>query len=430
MDNINVLHLSDIHFAEHDEYSNSRFESLIGSLIDYFKDKNGRSSLADFDKWKPDLVFVTGDLTYSASDEQYRKVKKWLLLLLKTLELTADDLFVCPGNHDVNRPVLREILPQEFDAQRRYNLWKDMFFNLEKDKFAKFADEYFGNYTRFCKNLKCNKFERMKHIPSNKVTGYKFHERTKTNVLVFNSSWFCTGYKPTRDRGELYIGKNIVDEVIPNHIKPHFHQDRKDDQGLTISLIHHPPSWLNWTERYSRGPFLKTPYDEIVAHSDIILSGHEHSLTNPADMINNYAQLFVSGASNLRHKYDRHIPLDYNSFNLLQIDKVSRTVNKREFIYDNNDGTKGEWSEAVPKQSDKPKFNGVFALCNGDMSRENNRLLLKSIEIGLSYNRAQEALVRSGAPPETFSDEISRPDDGGNVRVETDESLDKRFLKE
>jgi metallophosphoesterase superfamily enzyme len=49
------------------------------------------------------FVIVSGDLAYDGKPEQYRLVEKFLDELIGVLGLSRSDVFMVPGNHDIDR---------------------------------------------------------------------------------------------------------------------------------------------------------------------------------------------------------------------------------------------------------------------------------------------------------------------------------------
>ncbi len=52
---------------------------------------------------KPDLIFITGDLVHGGKPDEYKVATEFCDQLLKITYLSKQQLFIVPGNHDVNR---------------------------------------------------------------------------------------------------------------------------------------------------------------------------------------------------------------------------------------------------------------------------------------------------------------------------------------
>ncbi|MCP4352328.1 MAG: hypothetical protein GY795_43270 [Desulfobacterales bacterium] len=88
METFSWLHLADLNLKE--SYD-ANFMSL--SIIEDIKKV----------KLKPNLIFITGDLTYSGKKEQFDIFNKFLHTLSEATEVKLDKIFTVPGNHDINR---------------------------------------------------------------------------------------------------------------------------------------------------------------------------------------------------------------------------------------------------------------------------------------------------------------------------------------
>src|SRR5688572_11549825 len=90
---ISWLHVSDFHIRSGDPYDRDVvLRALIESLKNYRK--NGLA---------PDLIFATGDIAYSGKAPEYEIATSFFDKLIDAAGLQRQNLFVVPGNHDVDR---------------------------------------------------------------------------------------------------------------------------------------------------------------------------------------------------------------------------------------------------------------------------------------------------------------------------------------
>jgi hypothetical protein len=94
------IHLSDIHFGHGD--TEHRWDQKL--VLDQLKQdlQKARSAGAP----APEAVFITGDVAFSGagrSPTEYTDAKQWLDGFAAAANLTAKQIFIVPGNHDVNR---------------------------------------------------------------------------------------------------------------------------------------------------------------------------------------------------------------------------------------------------------------------------------------------------------------------------------------
>jgi 3',5'-cyclic AMP phosphodiesterase CpdA len=71
--------------------------------------------------FEPELVVVTGDVAFKGIGAEYDSAKRFLDDLMRTLSLPNDNLFIVPGNHDVNRKKYRPSDTPEYMTMRELN---------------------------------------------------------------------------------------------------------------------------------------------------------------------------------------------------------------------------------------------------------------------------------------------------------------------
>lgn len=97
MDILRWIHLSDIHFSGDESYAIKRMrDSLVEKLKELSQGQNF------------DMVIITGDLTYQGGAYD-AKLKKFIESLQNVLNVSKDDLFLIPGNHDLKRTQVRTL---------------------------------------------------------------------------------------------------------------------------------------------------------------------------------------------------------------------------------------------------------------------------------------------------------------------------------
>ena len=150
------LHLSDWHQKEKKEKDFDR-QVVLDALI---KDIKNRKAISQ-DLEKIDFIVFSGDVAFSGKPEEYKAAKEDLFdPLLKACNLSPENLFIVPGNHDLDRtkfgllpaPLLR---PLESNIEA-----KNWLFDSEKRSEAlkplKAFTSFVGNYTKQ-ENSSCTK---------------------------------------------------------------------------------------------------------------------------------------------------------------------------------------------------------------------------------------------------------------------------------
>ena len=250
MSEVNILHLSDIHFksAEAEDYKTGRkmiTKKLIAAITEFTK-KNPT----------PDYIAVTGDIAFSGTE--YTEAGEFFQTL-RTI-LPAAVILPVPGNHDLNRKeineflslqgivtdgraekflenskqVRQEILPKFSAFQEFVRQWNDGLYCGE--------DDYFWVYSDQNRNL---------------------------SFLGLNSCWACEG---NLDQMHIALGYPQLVSAL----------DRSEETACRILLMHHPP--VNWLKDFERGPTAR----EVFRNCCLVLHGHTHGdsalvWTDPSD---------------------------------------------------------------------------------------------------------------------------------------------------
>jgi predicted phosphodiesterase len=251
------LHLSDIHFLPNHEW----------------KDNTARDALLDFlqtqltkNDYKVDFIFCTGDIAFGelaghqTLANQYEMAKDFFDKVLEICQCGKEQLFVVPGNHDIDRNCVTEAMieswakwgePQvAFGMKDEINEW---FANLAPD--AKEALKRLDAWGEFVAG-----YLPKQHEISNKRHHYakRYPVRGRQiGIAGFNSAWTCAGDKDDR---KIWLAA----ETQFNHMR-----DELKGTDLKIGLIHHPLDWFNLAERDA----IKK---RILVDAHFWLHGHTH----------------------------------------------------------------------------------------------------------------------------------------------------------
>ncbi|MCK9211602.1 MAG: metallophosphoesterase, partial [Ignavibacteriaceae bacterium] len=299
---INVLHLSDIHFGyetDQDTTLIAQRENVLNALIDRLKQIEP--------KWKPDIVVISGDIGWKGITENYKPAKEWISSLLQILNLSPKELLVCPGNHDINRD--KTVGMDYTDSITKADSW------LKVEKLESF-ERLFNSFTEFCREIR---------IPTFKIADKESYlvgvrELLGLRFVVLNSAWFCRG---DEDKNKLWIGLPQLE--LMNSKKQLLNETNYDDENILLAIMHHPDNWLNANEINSYGGRPNT-YNYLAERSHIILSGHVHGEIKRPNRMAIRAYLFTAGAT-YANKYYR------NNFSILKIETKDRILTRKSYEY-------------------------------------------------------------------------------------------------
>ena len=245
------LHLSDLHRCS--------CRNGGGGEIVLRRLREDLEGLRDDEDLRPDLVFVTGDLAFGQLPDaplarQLEEAWAWLVQILELYGLDARDVFLVPGNHDIDRSKI----------QKPYQHWlRSLAESYDKDEVRKLIQET-GDVWRGCMSRLADfelfVAERCPHLEDDEGRCiYGIVRRVhglKIGVAGFNSAWSCG---TDDDKGHLWLGAWQLEELTAKLM----------DADVRIALVHHPFNWLVEAEDPELKPRLHKEFH-------VLLHGHEH----------------------------------------------------------------------------------------------------------------------------------------------------------
>jgi 3',5'-cyclic AMP phosphodiesterase CpdA len=250
--NITWLHLSDLHARKKSDWD---FRQISDSIVRDLKSMQKEQGL------RPDFIFFTGDLAFGAVDgesmmDQYQLVRIFLDSIRKSFEpeIPIRDLYLVPGNHDVDRS---EILPEQTEWLRnpdRKLLEIQTAMQNEKKQWRAWM-ERLVNYRNFLKSYG------MIHLAPDDSRLIWADARQiadiRLGIVGLNSAWSCAN---NDDKAKLWLGfdwqiaqaKQLMGKV-----------------DFAVVLMHHPSNWFTVHEDPSAIRRLRQEFA-------IVFHGHEH----------------------------------------------------------------------------------------------------------------------------------------------------------
>lgn len=290
---INILWLSDIHFKEKYQKEDKVLE-FISKFVEEVKIENKNNEITH--------VIFTGDIAFSAGNpEDYNAFEKTLLGEIKKVCKNSTYLFI-PGNHDVDWDKVYGL----------YRIAKGKKVSLEEFfKYKEKVDKV--SYSTIFKLINSEKYSVFPSVHSGSTDleidelglfGYFYHREYKSLFILINSAFLSFGQIPKDLIIDEFTVKtlklgydNVLSQVIEDKEKllseygnqtyaihlfdkylKKINQIIAENNPIVITLAHHPPEWLHWTERHSSNANLNSPMDKFVyKQSSLLLVGHEHS---------------------------------------------------------------------------------------------------------------------------------------------------------
>lgn len=279
MDEIVVLHVSDLHFGiendknEKTKYVRLRQKEMINSLVNTIADIVNTSP-----EWKPNIIAISGDIAWSGKKEEYQLYKdSFVKPLSEMLGISSKYIITCPGNHDIIRERTKRVSRHQKDSKEKDPDVPDLNHDEIKEQ-AYFFEEYVdelkeGNADKLCQAI-------------------TFEEWPWATFLTLNSAWDC---RKEPDEGRLRVGLPILEELI----------EKTPQNNCVITLFHHPHTeiedvveemdrlshqkvlknikrqWLHISEREPDFMGGRTFCSYVEEKSTFILNGHIHKETEP-----------------------------------------------------------------------------------------------------------------------------------------------------
>mgnify|MGYP000352805213 FL=1 len=264
------LQISDLHFW----YDGYNAEQLRHNLIEFVKQVG-----------QIDFVLISGDCMYCNEDEGS---VDFILELGRACNCSNENIFICPGNHDINLEN-RDIVLFEFDGD------KQQYEALSKfgyEKFRKIFEKVTGKgYLPY-------------HVIERHIGKEKFR------IVTVDSCLFLNG---RANQHNLSIVWTELEKLV---------QQIKNDEYINILTMHHS---LDCFEPNSRERFRKWIEDNYI---DLVFCGHS---------VVNEVNINISTKSHIQQFYSGMVPLEDNltpNFWICQYEAGSSVVEMSLYTYD------------------------------------------------------------------------------------------------
>jgi len=251
---LHILHISDIHYAlDKDPTITCIFHEFLEDIKKWRAQQNNT---------KIHSICLTGDIAQSGQENQYHSINEKINSILTTTGCPIENLFIIPGNHDVQEydqisPQGKTLLEQARD--NKMNIDTGVLSN--EDHYRIFHDK-FAHYYRFIENAGY-----LNSLPENHNHMPKpwYNRKLKdfpVRIMGLNSALFCL--KDFCQYGNIRMGTHQFHEA--------FFQGKvgdPPDNELVILLTHHPVNWLAEKESEDYSTLMER-------YSVIHLHGHIH----------------------------------------------------------------------------------------------------------------------------------------------------------
>lgn len=286
--NIGILHLSDIH-------ANVDNQQTIVRLVEQLK--NDLKKIMEENATEIKAICITGDLIRSgdnAEKEMEIVLDSLIHPVMEFLRITADCVYLVPGNHEVKRSLIvgysEQGLASYLTSESNIN---ELLASQDAD--AKKRIDYFDEFAKL--------FSGVPTFDDGMCRAYIQEVGAHTiGIACVNSAWRSTG-KGGAEKGKMVVGtKQIIDSF-----------EAIKSANIKICMLHHPLDWLVDCD--------KTAVEKRIHQFDIVLNGHIHESDSKVYTTFNGHSLF-----NTCGKFDNSSDI-YNGYSLISINPYNKECN-------------------------------------------------------------------------------------------------------
>ena len=289
---LRYLHLSDLHIG----YTNMRGDNwhlnafnqdlVITSLLEAIKEIINGVEYFDF-------IIISGDLARKGKKEEYDVASIFCKKLLSVTNLSSEKLYIVPGNHDIDREMIKEIHVRGF---YKFKSQDDITEIIADSDFSKILKRKFNNFENFLERALIRRifdYKNYHFVDTLSIT--KSEQNIFVNIVGLNSGLF-SGYDGD-DNKKLAIGLFQVEKAL---------NQLKNDAILSIAFFHHPFECFSIVDKVCKNLLIKK--------MDLILTGHYHA---------NFSSIVISplgGCLLLSAGASFETRESSNSFNIVEIE--------------------------------------------------------------------------------------------------------------
>lgn len=345
-----ILHLSDLHFGLKANRKRTQTEKNLRDnyFNGFFKKLENIPSV--------DYILISGDIAFSGTKEEYDEAEGWIIKLADICKVTTDRIFLCPGNHDVDREELEDKEVPVLQTRANELLCIEMFDKLSLR---------FNEYIAFCARLGVASFSL--NGRSNYLVG--IHSAPELNVICVNTSWFA---KNDTYEKSMWVGSNFIEMMIQ--------EDFRND-SITVAIMHHPTSCWNEGE-YRNYEKNENVFAKICQMSDIILYGHTHEIEND-HYYQNETYICGGGAVYKDTQY-------FHNFHIYEINSGNESnkhkMEKIAYIYNGRKWTESSiFVDVFNKRKARGEKQSIVSVEQNENREEQLDLILQELEKNVSY---------------------------------------------
>ena len=282
-----ILQIGDIHFDNQlSKTERDKRNNCFEEMFDFLEQNNIEYPI--------DYLVLSGDIAYHGTADEYEEAAHFINELLGKLNIDVSKLVICPGNHDLDRSVIKRIAipdtPSEIEDSYSF-------------EFLNQISQPFDNYIKFCKKMGVTPPTCRKNGLSSYLIGVVSF--SDIQFLVLNSAWAA---KDDTYNNKMFLGSNFIESIIAEKLI--------DPNKLTMTVVHHPVSSLIDFER-GNYPGSTNTFKKVQKISDITVCGHTHEVQLSVNT--EYGTpLAISGAAFIDNHYPNCVSVYDINRNIIQ----------------------------------------------------------------------------------------------------------------
>ena len=211
------IHISDVHFGQERGSDSHVHQDVREQLV-----ADARARAAEEVDGRIHGIVITGDIAFSGKEAQYIQAGRWLDRLAEAIGCEREDVFVVPGNHDIDRDEMTpacELVLAAVRDQGEERLERHLRHAIDRELlYARFK-----GYRAFAEAYECRIEEESGYTVNERVP---IGPRRSLRIVGLNSALTCS--PGDEDEGHLLVGAR--QRTLP----------QRCDEELVV-LCHHPP---------------------------------------------------------------------------------------------------------------------------------------------------------------------------------------------
>ena len=345
---ISILCISDLHFEATGMEAIKQLHKDYNNFINQDKDNVQNK------RWHPDYIVVAGDIVnYGVTD--YSEPNKSIELLMSDFGIDRSHVILVPGNHDKTIPAQTTIRGLDKCKKTFNDFCGETVRAGQKTAFQKLYSSRFKNYIEFCEkyyNLMNNdSFEYYAPDLLDKsikcLSGVKVFKEDNLCFVNVNTEWTFVPkklFKKILENSKLNEYQRIYEKCqlcaplikdvynIIRELYPHY---------TVVTVMHRGFEDLTWEENNVTNPVMVNAIEYIHDISDIILTGHDHTVkTAPPTLIQNKIQHFRLGSTGRKESVSsEHI----RTASIIRVSPFESKLEMMHLVYKKNTACESHW---------------------------------------------------------------------------------------